>query len=133
MVIQPPCATSLPRAIVTLAEFCIRRESRRLRRPGGCACSIAAPGVRETGARRNLTFARTDVLVMFMSVSSDIPDLPDDDVVLREIAAMDLALARRLYGQAMAETDADRAADITRAYNRVTRSLRQSIALRVKL
>ena len=70
---------------------------------------------------------------MFMFEPVDIPDLPDDDAVLREIAAMDLALARRLYGQAMAEPDADKAAHVTRAYNRVTRSLRQSIALRAKL
>ena len=68
-----------------------------------------------------------------MDASCDIPELPDDDAVLREIAAMDLALARRLYGQAMAEPDAEKAADITRAYNRVTRSLRQSIALRARL
>ena len=41
---------------------------------------------------------------MFMVQPGDIPDLPDDDAVLREIAAMDLARARahRLYGQAMA-------------------------------
>ena len=68
-----------------------------------------------------------------MLTPGDIPELPDDDAVLREIAAMDLALARRLYGQAMAEPDAEKAADITRAYNRVTRSLRQSIALRARL
>ena len=68
-----------------------------------------------------------------MDASCDIPELPEDDAVLREIAAMDLALARRLYGQAMAEPDAEKAADITRAYNRVTRSLRQSIALRARL
>ena len=68
-----------------------------------------------------------------MRTPGDIPELPEDDAVLREIAAMDLALARRLYGEAMAEPDADKAADITRAYNRVTRSLRQSIALRARL
>ena len=65
-----------------------------------------------------------------MYAPGDIPELPEDDAVLREIAAMDLALARRLYGQAMAEPDAEAAAGITRAYNRVTRSLRQSIARR---
>ncbi len=70
---------------------------------------------------------------MFMYAPGDIPELPEDDAVLREIAAMDLALARRLYGEAMAEPDAEKAADITRAYNRVTRSLRQSIALRARL
>lgn len=68
-----------------------------------------------------------------MGEPGDIPDLPDDDAVLREIAAMDLALARRLYGQAIAEPEPAKAADITRAYNRVTRSLRQSIALRARL
>ena len=68
-----------------------------------------------------------------MSAPVNIPELPEDDAVLREIAAMDLALARRLYGEAMAEADAEKAADITRAYNRVTRSLRQSIALRARL
>ena len=68
-----------------------------------------------------------------MSAPVDIPELPEDDAVLREIAAMDLALARRLYGEAMAEADSEKAADITRAYNRVTRSLRQSIALRARL
>ena len=68
-----------------------------------------------------------------MYAPGDIPELPEDDAVLREIAAMDLALARRLYGEAMAEPEADKAAHITRAYNRVTRSLRQSIALRVRL
>ena len=68
-----------------------------------------------------------------MHTPGDIPELPEDDAVLREIAAMDLALARRLYGEAMAEPEAAKAADITRAYNRVTRSLRQSIALRARL
>ena len=68
-----------------------------------------------------------------MYAPGDIPELPEDDAVLREIAAMDLALARRLYGEAMAEPEANKAADITRAYNRVTRSLRQSIALRARL
>ena len=68
-----------------------------------------------------------------MYAPGDIPELPEDDAVLREIAAMDLALARRLYGEAMAEPEAAKAADITRAYNRVTRSLRQSIALRARL
>ena len=68
-----------------------------------------------------------------MDAPGDIPELPEDDAVLREIAAMDLALARRLYGEAMAEPEAAKAADITRAYNRVTRSLRQSIALRARL
>ena len=68
-----------------------------------------------------------------MITPGDIPELPEDDTVLREIAAMDLALARRLYGEAMAEPEAAKAADITRAYNRVTRSLRQSIALRARL
>ncbi len=60
-------------------------------------------------------------------------DLPDEDAVLREVAAMDLALARRFYGEAMAEPDPETAAHLTRAYNRVTRSLRQCLALRAKL
>ena len=45
-----------------------------------------------------------------MYAPGDIPELPEDDAVLREIAAMDLALARRLYGEAMAEPEADKAA-----------------------
>jgi len=62
-----------------------------------------------------------------------VPDLPDDEAILREIAAMDLGLARRFYADAMAEPNAVAAAEITRAYNRATRSLRQCLALRAKL
>ena len=60
-------------------------------------------------------------------------DLPDDDAVLREIAAMDLALARRHFAAAMAEDDPQISAELGRAYQRVARSLRQSIALRARL
>ena len=68
-----------------------------------------------------------------MTAPGDIPDLPDDDAILREIAAMDLDLARRFHGAVMAEPDDAKAADLSRAYNRVTRSLRQCLALRAKL
>ena len=60
-------------------------------------------------------------------------DLPDDDAVLREIAAMDLALARKHFAAAMAESDPQVSAELGHAYQRVARSLRQSIALRARL
>ena len=60
-------------------------------------------------------------------------DLPDDDAVLREIAAMDLALARKHFAAAMAESDPQISAELGHAYQRVARSLRQSIALRARL
>ena len=60
-------------------------------------------------------------------------DLPDDEAVLREIAAMDLALARKHFADAMAESDPQVSAELGSAYQRAARSLRQSIALRARL
>lgn len=70
---------------------------------------------------------------MFMLASALPIDLPDDDAVLREVAAMDLALARKHFAEAMAESDPQISAELGRAYQRVARSLRQSIALRARL
>jgi hypothetical protein len=70
---------------------------------------------------------------MFMPASALPIDLPDDEAVLREVAAMDLALARKHFAEAMAESDPQISAELGRAYQRMARSLRQSIALRARL
>ena len=52
---------------------------------------------------------------------------------LSEVAALDLAMARDFAARAMAETDPGIAADLARCYQRMARSYRQSLALKVRL
>jgi len=52
---------------------------------------------------------------------------------LSELAGLDLAMARDFAARAQAETDPSIAADLARCYQRMARSYRQSLALKVRL
>jgi len=66
-----------------------------------------------------------------MSSDAHIPDR--DQQVLAELAELDLALARKVHACAMATDDPDQLANLSRAYQRVSRSARQTLALKAKL
>src|SRR3954471_3450386 len=57
----------------------------------------------------------------------------DEAAGLSELAALDLAMARDFAARAQAESDPDTANDLARSYQRVARSYRQSLALKVRL
>jgi hypothetical protein len=57
----------------------------------------------------------------------------DEAAGLSELAAHDLAMARDFAARAQAETDPSIAADLARCYQRMARSYRQSLALKVRL
>ncbi len=61
------------------------------------------------------------------------PTLDGDDAMLGRLAEMDLALAEKLHACAMAAEAPAEVADLARSYQRVARSLRQSIALRHRI
>ena len=66
-----------------------------------------------------------------MSSEADIAD--HDQQMLAELAELDLALARRVQTCAMETEDPEQLANLARAYQRVARSLRQTLALKDKL
>jgi len=68
---------------------------------------------------------------MFMSSDADIADR--DLQMLDELAELDLALARHVHACALATDDPARVADLSRAYQRMSRSVRQTLALKAKL
>lgn len=62
------------------------------------------------------------------------PDIADRDLeMLAQLAELDLALAKRVQARAMATEDPDQLSDLSRAYQRVARSLRQTLVLKDKL
>jgi len=68
---------------------------------------------------------------MFMSPDTDIVDR--DQQILGELAELDLALARHVHARALATDDPVQIADLSRAYQRMSRSVRQTLALKAKL
>src|SRR5437762_10954757 len=52
---------------------------------------------------------------------------------LSELAALDLAMARDFAARAQAAEDPETASDLARSYQRMARSYRQSLALKVRL
>lgn len=59
---------------------------------------------------------------------------PDrDEEMLARLAEFDLAAAERVHGRLMAAEDSSEIADLGRTYQRVARSLRQTLALKAKL
>ena len=54
-------------------------------------------------------------------------------VALARLAELDLSLAEHVHAQALATTDADEINGLGRTYQRVARSLRQTLALKAKL
>lgn len=65
-------------------------------------------------------------------MSGDLPELEDLDALLARTARMDFAFARHVQEKALASDDAQELADLARAYARLTRSLRQNVALLAK-
>jgi hypothetical protein len=56
-----------------------------------------------------------------------------EQAMLAELAEMDLALARKAHAAALAAETSDEIAGLSRAYQRLARSLRQTLALKAKL
>ena len=56
-----------------------------------------------------------------------------EDAMFAELAELDLTLARHVHAQAMATTDPDALNGLARSYQRVARSLRQTLGLKAKL
>ena len=61
------------------------------------------------------------------------PPIPDDDAALAELVAKDLDAVRHVHAQLMAATQTDEINSLGRTYQRVSRSLRQTLALKAKL
>jgi hypothetical protein len=61
------------------------------------------------------------------------PALDRDDAMLARLAEMDLSLAEKLHAAAMASEKSEETADLARVYQKVARSLRQSIALKHRI
>jgi len=59
--------------------------------------------------------------------------LDADEAMLVRLAACDLALAEKVHAAAMAAGDADEIASLGRTYQRLARSLRQTLALKARL
>jgi len=57
----------------------------------------------------------------------------DEAAGLSELAALDLAMARDFAARAQAAEDAETANDLARSYQRMARSYRQTLALKVRL
>jgi len=66
-----------------------------------------------------------------MSPDTDIVDR--DQQILGELAELDMALARHVHARALATDDPAQVADLSRAYQRISRSVRQTLALKAKL
>lgn len=61
------------------------------------------------------------------------PPIDHDEAVLAELMAKDLDAVRRVHAQLMAATGTDEVNSLGRTYQRVARSLRQTLALKAKL
>jgi hypothetical protein len=66
-------------------------------------------------------------------MSADAATPSREEQMLAELAELDLALARRVHAKAMAAEDVDDINALSRTYQRVARSLRQTLALKARL
>jgi hypothetical protein len=64
-------------------------------------------------------------------MAADIIDL--DEQMLGRLAELDLAAAERVHARLMAAEDAAEVAELARSYQRLARSLRQTLALKARL
>jgi len=65
---------------------------------------------------------------------SDLPPVIEQaDAMLARLASLDLTLAEHVHACALDTTDPKQVADLARAYQRVSRSLRQTLALHARL
>jgi hypothetical protein len=62
-----------------------------------------------------------------------VPDDISDEEMLARLAACDLSAAERVHGRLMAAEAASEVAELGRTYQRLARSLRQTLALKAKL
>jgi hypothetical protein len=76
-----------------------------------------------------LTSAAFYVLVLFMSSASD---TAAEEALLLELAQLGMGVARRLHDATLATTDAERLLALATAYHKVSRGVRQSLALRAR-
>ena len=61
------------------------------------------------------------------------PPIDPDEAALAELAAKDMTAVRHVHAQLLAATDTDEINSLGRTYQRVARSLRQTLALKAKL
>ena len=66
-------------------------------------------------------------------MTADPTDVDPAEAMLAELAGLDLSLARHVHACAVATDDPGEVADLARAYQRIARSVRQSLALHAKL
>ncbi len=66
-------------------------------------------------------------------MTGDLPEIEESDHLLAQTARMDFAFARHVQQQALESHDPKELADLARAYTRLTRSLRQELALLARL
>ena len=66
-----------------------------------------------------------------MTFDADSPDL--DEQMLVRLAQLDLEAAERVHGRLLAAEGADEVSDLGRTYQRMARSLRQTLALKARL
>lgn len=76
-----------------------------------------------------LTYGRVSLAIMSEAPSA----LTPDDALLDELAQLDMALARKVHARAMAAEDTDEINSLAHTYQRLARSLRQTLALKAQL
>lgn len=96
---------------------------------GGAQSSIGYPA--GAPSRQNLTARAIYVLVLFMSNITDMTERHRH--ALTELAELGMSLARKIHAQAETVEDVERAAELSLAFHRVSRSIRQTVALEAKL
>ncbi len=85
-----------------------------------------------TGGEETLTSERTYVLFLFMAPPA--PPMEDrHSAMLAELAAMSLTLARDLQNRALEAESVEDAARLAAAFHQVSRGLRQTLALELKV
>ncbi|HEX7887411.1 MAG TPA: hypothetical protein VF474_15660, partial [Phenylobacterium sp.] len=66
-------------------------------------------------------------------MTADPADIDPAEAMLAELAGLDLSLARHVHACAVSTEDPAEVADLARAYQRISRSMRQSLALHARL
>ena len=66
-------------------------------------------------------------------MTADPASVDPAEAMLAELAGLDLSLARHVHACAVGTEDQDEVADLARAYQRISRSVRQSLALHARL
>lgn len=72
-------------------------------------------------------------MFLFCAITDAAPITDPDELALARLAELDASLAEKLHGLAMAESDPEIVASLARGFQRIARSLRQTLALKAKL